>query len=120
MGSRPPKLLDQVRREVLVREGKGAKDRVTMLPAILIEPLKNHLIRVKALHEEDLRQGHGAVYLPNALERKYPSTHREWGWQYVFPSRQLSTDPRSGVTRRHHADEKGVQRAMQQRCATLA
>ena len=106
--------LDFHRREVLVREGKGAKDRVTMLPATLIEPLKNHLIRVKSLHEDDLLQGYGSVYLPNALERKYPNAHREWAWQYVFPSRQLSVDPRSGVTRRHHADEKGVQRAMQQ------
>jgi len=85
-----------------------------MLPATLIEPLKNHLSRVKALHEEDLRQGYGAVYLPNALERKYPNAHRDWVWQYVFPSRQLSVDPRSGITRRHHADEKGIQRAMQQ------
>ncbi len=106
--------LDFERREILVREGKGAKDRITMLPATLIDPLKNHLIRVKALHEEDLRQGCGAVYLPDALERKYPNAHRDWGWQYVFPSRQLSVDPRSGVTRRHHADEKGVQRAMHQ------
>ena len=106
--------LDFERREILVREGKGAKDRVTMLPATLIDPLKNHLIRVKTLHEEDLRQGYGAVYLPDALERKYPNAHRDWGWQYVFPSRQLSVDPRSGVTRRHHADEKGVQRAMHQ------
>lgn len=106
--------LDFERREILVREGKGAKDRVTMLPATLIEPLTNHLSRVKALHEEDLRQGYGAVYLPNALERKYPNAHRDWVWQYVFPSRQLSVDPRSGITRRHHADEKGIQRAMQQ------
>lgn len=106
--------LDFERREILVREGKGAKDRVTMLPATLSEPLQNYLIRVKTLHEEDLRQGYGAVYLPDALERKYPNAHRDWGWQYVFPSRQLSVDPRSGVTRRHHADEKGVQRAMHQ------
>ncbi len=106
--------LDFERRELLVREGKGAKDRITMLPVTLIDPLKNHLIRVKTLHGEDLRQGYGAVYLPDALERKYPNAHRDWGWQYVFPSRQLSVDPRSGVTRRHHADEKGVQRAMHQ------
>jgi len=102
------------RREIVVREGKGNKDRVTMLPATLVEPLKSHLIRVKALHEDDLRQGFGSVYLPNALERKYPNAHREWVWQYVFPSRKLSVDPRSGVTRRHHVDEKGIQRAMQQ------
>ncbi|MEZ5581927.1 MAG: integron integrase [Candidatus Competibacteraceae bacterium] len=106
--------VDFERREVLVRDGKGSKDCVTPLPATLIEPLQVHLKRVKALHDRDLQAGHGAVYLPNALERKYPNANREWGWQYVFPSRQLSVDPCSGVTRRHHADEKGVQRAMQQ------
>lgn len=106
--------IDFDQQEVLVRDGKGAKDRVTPLPATLIQPLQNHLARVKTLHEQDLHAGYGAVYLPDALERKYPNANREWGWQYVFPSRQLSVDPRSGVTRRHHADEKGVQRAMQQ------
>jgi integron integrase len=106
--------IDFERREVLVRDGKGGKDRLTPLPTVLIEPLRNHLARVKTLHDKDLQAGYGAVYLPNALERKYPNANREWGWQYVFPSRQLSVDPRSGVTRRHHADEKGVQRAMQQ------
>ncbi|MCP5420141.1 MAG: integron integrase [Gammaproteobacteria bacterium] len=106
--------VDFERREVLVREGKGGKDRVTPLPVRLAEPLQVHLTHVRTLHEKDLQAGYGAVYLPNALERKYPNANREWGWQYVFPSRQLSVDPRSGVTRRHHADEKGVQRAMQQ------
>lgn len=106
--------IDFERREVLVRDGKGGKDRVTPLPLALVEPLQNHLARVKSLHEEDLRAGYGTVYLPDALERKYPNANREWGWQYVFPSRQLSVDPRSGVTRRHHADEKGVQRAIKQ------
>ena len=106
--------LDFEQRQILIRDGKGFKDRVTMLPASLIEPLNNHLTRVKNLHEEDLQQGYGAAYLPDALERKYPNAHREWGWQYVFPSQQLSVDPRSRVTRRHHADEKGIQRAMQQ------
>lgn len=106
--------LDFEQAEALIRDGKGFKDRVTMLPAMLIEPLKNHLIRVKNLHEDDLRLGYGEVYLPNALERKYPNASREWGWQYVFPSRQLSVDPRSGITRRHHADEKAIQRAIHQ------
>ena len=106
--------IDFERREVRVRDGKGGKDRVTPLPLALVEPLQNHLARVKSLHEEDVRAGYGAVSLPPALERKYPNANREWGWQYVFPSRQLSVDPRSGVTRRHHADEKGVQRALKQ------
>ena len=106
--------LDFEQRQILIRNGKGFKDRVTMLPATLVEPLNTHLIQVKNLYDEDLRQGYGVVYLPDALERKYPNANREWGWQYVFPSRQLSVDPRSGITRRHHADEKGIQRAMQQ------
>jgi integron integrase len=113
------------RHEIIVREGKGGKDRVTMLPESVIEPLKLHLTKVKALHKEDLVAGGGDVYLPFALARKYPPTpqpsptrgegaRREWGWQYVFPSAKLSVDPRSGVTRRHHVDEKGIQRAMKQ------
>ncbi len=106
--------LDFEQRQILIRNGKGFKDRVTILPTTLLEPLNHHLIQVKSLHEEDLQQGYGAVYLPDALERKYLNANREWGWQYVFPSQQLSVDPRSGVTRRHHADEKGIQRAMQQ------
>ncbi|MDX1253385.1 MAG: integron integrase [Gammaproteobacteria bacterium] len=100
------------RGELIVRDGKGQKDRVTMLPAMLTEPLRAHLVRVKRLHEEDLAAGHGDVYLPNALARKYPNAGKMWGWQYVFPANQLSIDPRSGVTRRHHADEKGLQRAV--------
>ena len=102
------------RGDIVVREGKGAKDRVTMLPEALSEPLRAHLARVKLLHRQDLAEGHGAVYLPYALDRKYPGAPREWAWQYVFPSGNLSVDPRSGVTRRHHIDEKGVQRAMKQ------
>ena len=102
------------RRELIVRDGKGFKDRVTMLPDSLVEPLKVHLARVRALHQDDLRAGFGSVYLPNALDIKYPNAGREWGWQYVFPSTKLSVDPRSDVTRRHHADEKTIQRAMKQ------
>jgi integron integrase len=105
--------LDFQRHEVLVRDGKGAKDRVTMLPDSLIAPLRKHLERVRELHVEDLSAGLGAVYLPYALDRKYPNASKEWMWQYVFPSAKLSTDPRSGVTRRHHADAKPVQRAVQ-------
>ncbi len=102
------------RGEIIVREGKGFKDRVTMLPQSVAQPLKLHLAKVKALHDEDLSLGHGEVYLPFALAKKYPNAGREWGWQYVFPSKNLSVDPRSGVTRRHHIDEKGLQRAMKQ------
>ena len=102
------------RRELVVREGKGGKDRVTMLPDRLVEPLRNHLVSVKRIHEADLEAGHGEVYLPFALERKYPQAGRQWGWQYVFPSHRLSLDPRANQVRRHHIDEKGVQRAMKE------
>nr|MBC8248541.1 integron integrase [Anaerolineales bacterium] len=105
--------LDFAQRAIIVRDGKGEKDRVTMLPESLIAPLQDHLRGVKRLHEEDLAKGHGTVYLPYALERKYPNANREWIWQYVFPSRRLSVDPRSGVVRRHHLDESGLQKAVQ-------
>ena len=94
--------------QILVRDGKGDKDRVTMLPQSLVEPLRTHLERVKALHQRDIEEGYGEVYLPYALDRKYPNAGREWGWQYVFPSTKRSVDPRSGVIRRHHGD--GLQR----------
>jgi integrase len=77
-----------------------------------VEPLRTHLERVKALHQRDIEEGYGEVYLPYALDHKYPNAGREWGWQYVFPSTKRSVDPRSGVIRRHHGDEKVVQRAM--------
>jgi integrase len=93
--------VDFQRRELIVREGKGNKDRVTMLPQSLIEPLQQHLLRVKTLHERDLEAGFGDVYLPFALERKYPAAGREWHWQYVFPASKRSIDPRSDVERRH-------------------
>ncbi len=98
--------------QILVRDGKGAKDRVTMLPQVVIEPLTAHLERVRALHDRDLAAGYGEVWLPHALERKYPRAAREWGWQYVFASRKLSTDPRSGAIRRDHLDEDVLQRAV--------
>lgn len=106
--------VDFERREIIVREGKGAKDRITMLPQAVAAPLRDHLAVVKRLHDEDLRAGFGEVHLPHALGKKYPNAGREWGWQYIFPSKQLSADPRTGVTRRHHADEKGIQRAIRQ------
>jgi integron integrase len=104
--------VDFQRREILVRDGKGARDRVTMLPDSLALTLRAHLARVKALHEDDLREGFGEVYLPFALARKYPHAAREWAWQYVFPAGNRSVDPRSGAVRRHHADDQSVQRAM--------
>jgi integron integrase len=106
--------VDFARGEIVIREGKGAKDRVTMLPTSLVEPLTQHLARVKLLHDSDLRAGYGDVYLPFALARKYPNAGREWGWQYVFPSSKRSIDPRSDVTRRWHAHESNIQRAMRQ------
>ena len=106
--------VDFSRKEILVRDGKGFKDRVTMLPQTVIPVLQTHLARVRALHEQDLQAGYGAVYLPYALERKYPNAAREWGWQYVFPSGNLSTDPRTGETRRHHVQDQAIQRAVKQ------
>lgn len=102
------------RREIIVREGKGNKDRVTVLPENLMLPLKAHLDKVKALHERDLDAGFGEVYLPDALAVKYPNAARSWGWQYVFPSAVRSVDPRSGTERRHHLHEASVQRAVRE------
>lgn len=106
--------LEFTRGEILVREGKGFKDRVTMLPTMLVEPLKAHLKQVKVLHDQDVAEGFGEVYLPYALDRKYPNAAREWGWQYVFPSKNRSVDPRSGVVRRHHVQDQAIQRAIRQ------
>ena len=102
------------RGEILVREGKGFKDRVTMLPAALVDPLKAHLKQVRDLHDQDVAEGVGEVYLPYALDRKYPNAAREWGWQYAFPSKNRSVDPRSGVVRRHHVQDQAIQRAIRQ------
>lgn len=102
------------RREIIVREGKGNKDRVTVLPENLILPLRAHLEKVKALHERDLEAGFGEVYLPDALAKKYPKAARTWGWQFVFPSTVRSTDPRTGIERRHHVYEASVQRAVRE------
>src|SRR3974390_3712204 len=99
-------------KQLTVRDGKGAKDRFTVVAESVIPGLRDHLEKVKLRHEEDLRAGGGSVYLPGALERKYRNAAREWGWQYVFPARDLSTDPRSGAVRRHHLDETTVHRAI--------
>jgi len=104
--------LDFAQRQIIVRDGKGQKDRVTMLPEALIVPLQEHLARVKRLHEEDLGKGYGSVFLPFALECKYPHADKEWIWEYVFPSDRLSADPRTLIVRRHHLDESGLQKAV--------
>ena len=100
------------RREILVREGKGGKDRVTVLPENLILPLQQQMSRTKALHDRDVAEGFGQVWLPDALSVKYHSAPRAWGWQWVFPSANRSPDPRSGIVRRHHLNEATVQKAV--------
>ena len=101
-------------RQILVRDGKGAKDRVTMLPASVVAPLQAHLARVKQLHERDLAGGYGDVELPHALARKYPKAQYEWVWKFVFPSHKRSTDPKTGVIRRHHVYENYVIRGVKE------
>ncbi|MDD1745736.1 MAG: integron integrase [Candidatus Methanoperedens sp.] len=97
---------------IFVRSGKGDKDRSTMLPSAVKDRLQEHLGRVKSLHEQDIAAGHGSVYLPDALDRKYPNAAKEWAWQYVFPSAKLSVDPRSGIVRRHHISDTAIQTAV--------
>ena len=98
--------------EILIRDGKGAKDRVTMLPQSLVEALRAHLKIRQRLYEEDRAKGMASVYLPDALDRKYPNAAVDWAWQYIFNSGSYSIDPRSGAERRHHIDEKLLQRAV--------
>ncbi|MCW0208922.1 MAG: translocation/assembly module TamB domain-containing protein, partial [Achromobacter sp.] len=102
--------VDFERQEILVRDGKGGKDRRTMLPASLQQPLREAIARARRLHVADLAAGHGRVWLPHALARKYPNAATEPGWQYVFPSDTLSEDPKSGITRRHHVGEEALSR----------
>jgi integron integrase len=106
--------VDFGRREIMVRDGKGAKDRVSMLPRAAMPGLRAQLREVAALHERDLAEGFGDVYLPSALARKFRSAPHEWSWQYVFPAAARSRDPRSGVVRRHHLSDQAFQRAMRQ------
>jgi integron integrase len=106
-------------RQITVRDGKGAKDRFTVLADGLVAPLQEHLARVRLTHEEDLREGFGAVYMPGALDRKFPNAAKHWRWQYVFPAQGFSTDPRSGAVRRHHVDETTVSKAIRAAVARL-
>jgi integron integrase len=101
-------------RQILVRDGKGGKDRVTILPQSIVEPLQSHLTRVRAIHERDIASGHGDVELPDAIARKYPRAPYEWGWKFIFPSHKLSIDPRTGVIRRHHVFENYLIRGVKE------
>ncbi len=119
LGSRV-KDLDFERLQVTLRDAKGEKDRVTLLPQSVVKPLTEHLTIVRAAHERAIQDGYGGVSLPYALERKYPNASLDWGWQYVFPAAKPSIDPRSGSYRRHHLGESYMQKAMKkalERCA---
>ena len=104
--------VDLEMKALTVRSGKGDKDRITTFPEMLVQPLKEHLVRVKVVHGKDLAEGYGQVYLSNALARKYPYADKDWRWQYVFPAGHRSTDPRSGQTRRHHLDPSPINKAI--------
>jgi integron integrase len=111
--------IDFAYRQIIVRDGKGARDRATMLPENLVQPLQAHLGKVQALHQRDRKEGFGEVWLPHALARKYPRARFEWAWQFVFPSANRSEDPRSGVVRRHHLHPDTLGGAVK-RAATVA
>jgi integron integrase len=106
--------VDFAQHQILVRDGKGSQDRVTMLPSSVAEELRDHLVRVRRQHEQDLGRGFGAVPLPYALNRKYPNADRDWVWQFIFPSSQIAKDPRGDLMCRHHLHESGVQKAVKQ------
>jgi len=106
--------IDFANHQVIVRDGKGDNDRATILPDSAVEPLKTHLKHVKRIHEKDLAKGFGSVYMPFALERKYPSASKEWIWQYVFPAATFFKENETGITRRHHLHETAVQKAVKE------
>ncbi len=106
--------VDFERHEVIVREGKGGKDRRTMLPRLLVEPMQREIERARLLHQQDLHAGHGETRLPHARARKYPLAGRDFGWQFVFPSGKRSRDPLDGIERRHHFDDAILARALKQ------
>src|SRR4030095_8454823 len=105
---------DFERHEILIRDGKGSKDRVTILPRAVVPALREQVANARELHGRDLAAGFGAVWLPHALDSKYRAAAREWAWQYIFPAETRSVDPRSGVERRHHLSDQAFQRAMRQ------
>ncbi|MFM9048090.1 MAG: integron integrase [Cyanobium sp.] len=109
--------LDVQRRELTVRDGKGGKDRMTVLPLSLVPDIQEHLLRVRSLHQSDLAAGWGRVLMPNALARKYPNANREWGWQWVFPQQNRWRDRASGIQGRHHLDPSVVQKAVKRAVA---
>jgi len=104
--------IDFDRQQLIIRQGKGQKDRATMLPDTLVAGLKKHLAIVRDVHDKDLEAGFGEAYLPDALEKKYPNAPKEWAWQYAFPSSRISEDPRGGKKRRHHMVESSLQKAV--------
>src|SRR5690606_14445408 len=108
--------VDFERNEIVVRNGKGGKDRRTVLPAALAVPLRAQVEQARVLHEADLRDGFGEAWLPHALSRKYPNAGREFGWQYVFPALRRAIDPRDGAQRRHHVDDGVLSRALKSAC----
>ena len=106
--------IDFGNRQIIVRDGKGEKDRATMLPDVLILDLQTHLKTVSAIHQQDIKEGYGEVYLPYALARKYPNAPKEWIWQYIFPASARSVDPETKKIRRHHVDPSVLQKAVRQ------
>ena len=109
--------LDVERWELTVRDGKGGKDRLTLLPQSVVPALQDHLLRVRSIHQSDLNAGWGRVLMPYALERKYPNASREWGWQWVFPQQKRWRDPETGHQGRHHLDPSVVQKAVKRAVA---
>jgi len=107
-------------KQITVRNGKGKKDRITLLPESIASDLKKHIKKVDALHKQDLEKGYGAVILPKALSRKYPSAATSFGWQYLFPARTRRVDPRSGVRQRYHISAKKLRKKLKQVCKQLS
>jgi integrase len=97
--------IDFENHSIIVYDGKGGDDRITMLPGSIVAPLREHLDQIKAIHQKDLSLGFGSAYIPPGLDKKYPVAHKQWIWQYVFPASTLYTDPETGITRRHHIHE---------------
>jgi len=104
--------IDFENHQILVYDGKGGDDRVTMLPDSILVPLREHLQQIKVLHQKDVAAGFGSVYLPFGLDKKFPNVHKQWIWQYVFPASVLSADPQTGIVRRHHIHETALQKSI--------